>query len=156
LEKKKKKRRKKEEKKTSLFILAVIIVVMPVGMLTKHIIERPRPIIPESDFLIAADSEYAYPSDHALMVSAAATISLALLRNSYKQIAISILLATEAGLVYFSRIYVGGHYPLDILGGILLGAAISFLLVWKQNSLHEYYVLIIRLTRRFVDLFYDQ
>src|ERR671936_422432 len=39
--------------------------------------------------------------------------------------AISFCLTVEAGLVCFSRIYVGGHYPLDVLAGIGLGAAVS-------------------------------
>ena len=111
-----------------------MIVLIPVGMLSKQIIERPRPEIPENDFLIPADSEFAFPSGHALMVSAGAAISIALFRNSYKQLTISIMLTAEAGLVCFSRVYVGGHYPLDVLGGILLGVGISFLFLWKQNS----------------------
>lgn len=115
----------------------VMIVLIPVGMLSKQIIERPRPEIPANDFLIPADSEFAFPSGHALMVSAGAAISIALFRNSYKQLTISIMLTAEAGLVCFSRVYVGGHYPLDVLGGMLLGVGISFLFLWKQNSVES-------------------
>jgi hypothetical protein len=70
-------------------------------MLTKQITERPRPTIPESDFLIAADSEFAFPSGNALMVSGGAAITIALFRNSCKDLRIAILLTTEAGLVVF-------------------------------------------------------
>jgi membrane-associated phospholipid phosphatase len=124
---------KKKGKKIAILMTIVMIVLIPVGMLSKQIIERPRPEIPDNDFLIPADSEYAFPSGHALIVSAGVAISIALYRNSFKELLISILLVTEAGLVCFSRVYVGGHNPLDVIGGILLGVGISFLFVWKQN-----------------------
>jgi membrane-associated phospholipid phosphatase len=121
-------------KRTAAMIILVMIVLVPVGILAKEMVERPRPTIPEDDFLIPADSEYAFPSGHALMVSGGAAVSIALYRNSYKEFLISLLLVTEAGLVCFSRVYVGGHYPLDVLGGILLGMGVSFLFLWKQNK----------------------
>ncbi|MDR4490251.1 MAG: phosphatase PAP2 family protein [Candidatus Nitrosocosmicus sp.] len=121
-------------KRTAAMIILAMIVLVPVGILAKEMVERPRPTIPEDDFLIPADSEYAFPSGHALMVSGGATVSIALYRNSYKEFLISLLLVTEAGLVCFSRVYVGGHYPLDVLGGILLGMGVSFLFLWKQNK----------------------
>ncbi|MDR4491192.1 MAG: phosphatase PAP2 family protein [Candidatus Nitrosocosmicus sp.] len=130
---------KKRGKRIAILMTIVMIVLVPVGVLTKEMVERPRPTIPEDSFLIPADSEYAFPSGHALMVSAGAAISIALYRNSYKEFVISLLLVTEAGLVCFSRVYVGGHYPLDVFGGILLGMGISFLFIWKQDKLDLLY-----------------
>lgn len=126
---------KKKGKKTAVLIIIIMIILIPIGSLSKQVIERPRPVIPESDFLIAADSEYAFPSGHAIMVSAGAVISLTLYRNSNLELVISTLLMTEAAMVCFSRIYVGGHYPLDVLAGILLGTGVSFLFIWKQKSI---------------------
>jgi membrane-associated phospholipid phosphatase len=48
---------------------------------------------------------------------------------SVRRKAISICLTVEAGLVCFSRIYVGGHYPLDVLAGIVLGVAVSLIFI---------------------------
>jgi len=40
----------------------------------------------------------------------------------------TIFILTWAIIVSYSRIYLGVHYPLDILGGALLGGFISYLL----------------------------
>ena len=130
---------KRKGRKIAALTILVIVILVPIGMFAKQVTERPRPMIPDSAFLMAPDSEYAFPSGHALMVSAGAAVSIALLRNSYKELAISSLLTVEAGLVCFSRVYVGGHYPLDVLGGILLGVGVAYLCVWRQNDLEKLY-----------------
>jgi membrane-associated phospholipid phosphatase len=52
-------------------------------------------------------------------------------------LAISLALAVEAALVCISRVYVGGHYPLDVVGGILLGVGISFILVAEERHVEQ-------------------
>lgn len=120
-------------KKTALVIAISMLVLVPLGLLAKNIVARPRPTIPKSDFLIAADSEYTFPSGHALIVSAGAAVALALFRGSTKNLIISLSLAAEAALVCLSRVYVGGHYPSDVIGGILLGVGVSFIFVSIDN-----------------------
>ena len=98
---------RKTGRKTAFVMFISMIVLIPIGIITKEIIERPRPVIPESDFLITADSEYSYPSGHALIVSAGATVALVLMRGSSIQFLVALLLTTEAASVCFSRVYVG-------------------------------------------------
>jgi membrane-associated phospholipid phosphatase len=50
-------------------------------------------------------------------------------------------LSVEAALVCLSRVYVGGHYLLDIVGGILMGGRVLFLFIgldvinkWKREN----------------------
>jgi membrane-associated phospholipid phosphatase len=107
----------------------VMLVLIPLGVFSKGVIGRPRPMIPQEDFLISPDKELAFPSGHALIVSAGAATLLALFRNTQKRLVISTALTVEAAIVCFSRVYVGGHYPLDVVGGILLGVAVAFLFV---------------------------
>ncbi len=114
-------------KKTAVVMAISMLVLIPIGSIAKDVIARERPVVPQSDFLIASDKESSFPSGHATIVSAGAAVALALFRSSGRKIAISIGLATEAMLVCISRVYVGGHYPTDVLGGILLGVGVSFI-----------------------------
>jgi len=124
-------------KKTAIILSIVILVLIPIGIIAKEVIERPRPDIPSADFLIQPDSEFSFPSGHALIVSAGAAIVLIMFSDSTRKLAISSLLSIEAGMVCFSRVYVGGHYPLDVIGGIFLGVGISFLFLWKEKKLEN-------------------
>jgi membrane-associated phospholipid phosphatase len=134
-------------KKTAVIIAISMLVLLPLGVIAKDVVARPRPTIPKSDFLIAADSEYAFPSGHALIVSAGASISLLLFRNTIKRLAVSLALTSEAALVCISRVYVGSHYPLDVIGGILLGVGISLILVGSERHIDS---VMIRIRKRII------
>ncbi|MFZ1878034.1 MAG: phosphatase PAP2 family protein [Nitrososphaeraceae archaeon] len=122
-------------KKVAVIMVICMIVLIPIGFLTKDIVKRQRPLIPKEDFILQIDAEYAFPSGHAMIVSANAAVALALFRITRKQRIITMILALEAALVCISRIYVGGHYPSDVVGGVLLGVGISFIIISLQNNL---------------------
>jgi membrane-associated phospholipid phosphatase len=135
-------------KRAAIIMALVMITLIPIGILSKEIVARPRPFIPNTEVILAADSQYAYPSGHSMIVAAGATVALAeLYRNSSARMkAVAIALALEASVVCFSRIYVGAHYPLDVLGGILLGGGMSLLFL-SQATRIEY--LLITIARPF-------
>ncbi len=91
----------------------------------KFLFARPRPFIHFSDvrLLVAGPHQYSFPSGHTATAFAAAT---ALLRKNSKIGAAALVLAL---LIGFSRVYVGVHYPLDIVGGIVLGGGVGWLVV---------------------------
>jgi membrane-associated phospholipid phosphatase len=122
-------------KKVAVIMAICMIILIPLGILAKDIVQKPRPLIPKEDIILPADAEYAFPSGHALIVSANAAVVLALFRLTRKQRIISMLLAIEAAIVCVSRIYVGAHYPLDVLGGILLGVGISFIFIGSEKKI---------------------
>ena len=124
-------------KKTAVVIAISMLVLIPIGELAKDIVARPRPVIPQVDFLIAADKEFSFPSGHALIVSAGAAGALILFRNTPRQFIVSIILAIEAALVCISRVYVGAHYPLDVIGGILLGVGVSLIFIGMQKQVES-------------------
>src|SRR5579885_2546016 len=100
-------------------------VLLTLGSILKSEIDRQRPVPLSSDYvLMPNETDPSFPSGHAVIVSAGATILL-LRFNHGKQIIASVILAIEAALVAYSRVYVGVHYPLDVFAGILLGTGIA-------------------------------
>ncbi|GHH25866.1 phosphatase PAP2 family protein [Streptomyces lanatus] len=63
--------------------------------------------------------DWSFPSNHAAIAGAAA-IALALTRH-----ALILLTAPLALLMAFSRVFVGVHYPHDVVAGLLLGAIVA-------------------------------
>ena len=124
-------------KKISVTIGLSILVLTFLVPVIKNLVERPRPLVPQADFLLAADKEYAFPSGHATIVAAGVAVVLALYRGSARRTFISIILSFEVVLVCVSRVYVGAHYPLDVLGGILLGIGVSFIFVGSIKSIES-------------------
>ena len=72
--------------------------------------------------------EYGFVSSHATNSFALAVFSILLLRNQYKFIVP--LMLFWALLVSYSRLYVGVHYPADLVGGAVLGAVVAFFVFW--------------------------
>ena len=135
-------------KKTAIVLVLAFIVLIPIGYAAKDLVQRERPQIPDSDVILSSDSDFSYPSGHATIVSAGAAIALALFRDSKRKLAISLALTAEAALVCISRVYVGGHYPLDVIGGILLGVGIYFLFVAATKKVEKITQSIIKRLKR--------
>ena len=85
-------------------------------------------MIEDLHLLIEKQSDYSFPSGHTCASFAAGLVYLKMLPRRYGVAAI--LLAV---LIAFSRLYVGVHYPTDILGGILVGSFAA----WAAYRLSE-------------------
>jgi membrane-associated phospholipid phosphatase len=131
-------------KKIAVTIGLSILVLTFLVPVIKNLVERPRPLVPQADFLLAADKEYAFPSGHATIVAAGVAVVLALYRGSARRTLISIILSFEVVLVCVSRVYVGAHYPLDVLGGILLGIGVSCIFVGSIKSIESQIMVLIK------------
>jgi membrane-associated phospholipid phosphatase len=122
-------------KKTAIITGLSILILVSIGGEIKNIIDRDRPNLTNTTYLLEEESTKSFPSGHALVVSAGATGVISLYRGNIRRIIISLLLVIEAVLVIYSRVYLGLHYPLDSLGGIFLGTSVTFLLVGFQNQI---------------------
>ncbi len=90
-------------------------------LLLKAIVERPRPFqaLPQIDPLLHGTLGASFPSGHAATSFAGATfLALAAPR-------LAPALFVLAAAVAYSRVYVGVHYPLDVVAGAALGAAVG-------------------------------
>lgn len=94
----------------------------------KPLIERPRPchdenVELEARLLLPCGSGYSFTSSHAANHFGIAFFLIFALKR--KKRLVSILLIAWAAIVGISQIYVGVHFPLDILCGSLLGIGIA-------------------------------
>ncbi len=89
--------------------------------LVKNLIQRPRPYITLTDLrvLVPLRTDFSFPSGHTSTSFAAA---YAITRSNGRRWA---WVYAVAALIAVSRIYVGMHYPTDVLCGILLGTCIA-------------------------------
>jgi undecaprenyl-diphosphatase len=90
-----------------------------------HLVERTRPYLAHpahAHLLIARSHDPSFPSDHAT-----GAFALAFAIWLYDRTVGTILLVLAA-ILSFARVYVGTHYPGDVLAGALIGVAVAFVL----------------------------
>jgi len=112
----------------ALVFLATMAATFASSEVLKHIYDRPRPdLVPHGSYVYSAS----FPSGHSTL-SAATYLTLATVIASLEPergtkfliYAVTVLMVIGIG---FSRIYLGVHWPSDVLAGWSLGAAWAFL-----------------------------
>ncbi|MFF7968563.1 phosphatase PAP2 family protein [Streptomyces sp. NPDC007903] len=103
--------------------LAAAVAVL-VNVPIRGFVERPRPFMDHQglDVLIAGKSDYSFVSDHATITMA---IGVGLFVANRRFGIAGIALALLEG---FCRVFMGVHYPTDVIGGFALGTAVALLL----------------------------
>lgn len=103
--------------------LAASLAVL-VNVPIRGFVERPRPFLDHTglDVLISGKTDYSFVSDHATITMA---MGVALFVADRRFGVVGIGLALLEG---FCRVYMGVHYPTDVIGGFALGTAVALLL----------------------------
>ncbi len=125
----------------SLFLLISVVSGLIAGVLLKDLFHRPRPdIVPHAAYVATAS----FPSGHSMM-SALTYLTLgALLARSHERRRIKafflLLAAMLTLMVGVSRVYLGVHWPTDVLAGWTAGAVwalLSWLVARQLQSRHN-------------------
>jgi len=116
----------------ALLVVAVALSDQITCSLLKPLIGRVRPCnaLPADQvrLLVGRSGAYSFPSAHASNSFAMATVVC------WRFPRVAPVAFTVAGLVAYSRVYVGVHYPLDVLAGALLGIVVGRVLAAVGNA----------------------
>lgn len=127
---------------TLLLVAVLITITDQLSNLVKHFFERPRPcrqegVMEYARFVAVRCGRFGYFSAHAASSAALAVFLGMILKNYWKNI--FPVLVFWALLVSYSRIYIGVHYPGDIITGWILGILIGYLLFLLHKFLLKKY-----------------
>ena len=122
--------------KLAILIPLVIILVDQSGLFIKKATLRPRPwagLNPDLvNHLVAQKGRnYSFPSNHAANMSGLAVVFSAIYYQ-YKYLFWSI-----AGIVIFSRVYIGVHYPSDVISGCIMGSLYGLFIIKCWDHLNN-------------------
>ena len=99
-------------------MIIIIILVTVITQIIKLWVMRPRPYTEMSSLIVlATENDFSFPSGH----TSTSVAMVYLLAKEYEKYYLWIIPI----LVALSRLYIGVHYPSDILGGFLIGLLVA-------------------------------
>jgi membrane-associated phospholipid phosphatase len=117
-------------KENALFITESIVVSSLATWTMKRVVKRDRPAVHDPSFIaVMNERSYSFPSGHTSEAFSMATS----LSMKYRQWYVVVPAFAYAGLAGYSRLYLGVHYPTDVLAGALVGSGSAWL-TWKLNQ----------------------
>lgn len=112
-------------------LAAIVIGALITNVTLKNLVARTRPyeIVEGLVLLIEKQRDYSFPSGHTCASFAAAGVYWRMLPKKF-----GIPLVILAAMIAFSRLYVGVHYPTDVLAGLLIGLFAA----WAARHMQKY------------------
>ncbi len=125
----------KKTRKSGIYLaVALILDALLVNLIIKNVVKRPRPFEYSAQLKnyisclkYKLPTDYSFPSGH----SAVSFCAVAVLTYFYKKKAISAIAVSV--IIAFSRLYIGVHYPSDVLIGAVIGAFIGIISIILSN-----------------------
>lgn len=115
---------KKTRKLGALMAISLIAEFILNDHILKPFIARARPFeVYDVALILETPTSYAFPSGHT--ASSFAVVMVAVFKNYRYKVPLVLL----ASLMAFSRLYLFVHWPTDILGGIVVGTLVAFIVV---------------------------
>ena len=122
----------KDLKQKAAYTAAAILLNTATTTLLKNVVKRERPYNVYPDiFPDKIESDYSYPSGHTSSAFATAT-SLAITTKKWY---VAVPAFAWSASVGYSRIYLGQHYPSDVIMGALVGTSSAFVCHWASKQL---------------------
>lgn len=121
----------------STMAVSMLLNMLVTNLFLKNVVARTRPYLAVEGLhsIVGAQMDYSFPSGHTACSFAAAVVIFLLCPRRVGVPALGL-----AVLISLSRLYVGVHFPTDVLGGALVGTAAAFLALricksfWKKSE----------------------
>lgn len=112
-------------------LVSMAVCALIVNIILKNAVARIRPyeVLKGLTLLVERQRDYSFPSGHTSASFAAAWMYFKYLK---KHLARAFLVM--AALISLSRLYVGVHYPSDVLAGFLIASAVGFFLIRAEQK----------------------
>ncbi|MGZ7095152.1 MAG: phosphatase PAP2 family protein [Methanobacterium sp.] len=120
-------------RKVALVCITALVAGYFISEILKIMVARPRPYeVLEGVRVLVTTSGYSWPSGHSVASFIAFTIyGMAVIGRRYGLFYFFLLVC----LIMFSRIYIGVHYPSDVLSGALIGIFIGIIALVFENEI---------------------
>ena len=113
-------------------LIAMLLGLLCTNVVLKHLVGRTRPwlVVEGLVHLVEENDPNSFPSGHPCAAFAAASAWCRTLPRRWMKIVAVVM----AALMGFSRLYVGVHFPTDVLAGMVVGLLCGWLawLIWKR------------------------
>ena len=136
--------------KVPVCVVMIVMIALAVGAadfiasgILKDLVARPRPTrVPELEGVLHLvngyrSGQYGFVSSHAANTMACGLLFSLIWRNKIATVGLMLWVAVNC----YSRMYLGVHYPLDILGGLMVGAlmaVVAYLVLLKLGVLSRH------------------